>query len=109
MNYNIGTINFNHGTGKVTTSITSVDGSPLILDNMGFVISTGSDSQTVAYTNDATSFTFDVGGPNQTKYHASYASINSSTKIPQFVVFGGIEQHSSNPAPCSTQGIAIHQ
>jgi hypothetical protein len=109
MNSNVDTITFNHSTGKVTSTFTNVDGSPFILDGMGFVLSPGSESQTVAYANDATSFTFDVAGPNQTKYNAYYANINSSTKTPQFMVFGGIEQHKSNPAPCSTSGIAIHQ
>jgi hypothetical protein len=56
------------------------------------------------YSNTATSFTVALESGGSVTYHAFYASINTSTKIPQFIIFGGIEK-----AGCTTTGIAIHQ
>jgi hypothetical protein len=56
------------------------------------------------YSNTSTSFTVALEGGGSVTYHAFYANVNSSTKIPQFVIFGGIEKPG-----CTTTGIAIHQ
>jgi hypothetical protein len=37
-------------------------------------------------------------------YSAYYANISQGSKIPQFMIFGGIEKPG-----CTTTGIAIHQ
>jgi hypothetical protein len=59
---------------------------------------------TFNYSNDGTSFTVGLESGGNVTYHAFYASVNSSTKIPQFMIFGGIEKPG-----CTTAGIAIHQ
>jgi hypothetical protein len=110
-NQNIGTISFNHGTGQATMSADSIDGSPLLLTlNGGTPLGTvltdtppSSPPPAFAYSNTSTSFTIATNSGSVT-YHAFYASVNSSTKIPQFVIFGGIEKPG-----CTTTGIAIHQ
>jgi hypothetical protein len=90
----------------------SIDGSPVLFSYNGAVplgnvlTDTPPPSPPPAYTysNTSTSFTVALEGGGSVTYHAFYASVNSSTKIPQFVIFGGIEK-----AGCTTTGIAIHQ
>lgn len=111
-NQNIGTITFNHTTGKATMAADSIDGSPVLFSYNGAVplgnvlTDTPPPSPPPAYTysNTSTSFTVGLEGGGSVTYHAFYASINGSTKIPQFVIFGGIEKPG-----CTTTGIAIHQ
>jgi hypothetical protein len=110
-NQNIGTINFNHSTLQATLSAHSIDGSPFLLTlNGGTPLGTvladtppPSPPPAFAYSNTSTTFTIATGSGNVT-YHAYYANVNSSTKIPQFMIFGGIEKPG-----CTTTGIAIHQ
>jgi hypothetical protein len=59
---------------------------------------------TFNYSNTSTTFTVGLESGGSVTYHAFYASVNASTKIPQFVIFGGIEKPG-----CTTTGIAIHQ
>jgi hypothetical protein len=110
-NQNIGTITFNHTTGKATMAADSIDGSPILFTYNGsgplgtVLADTPPPNPPPAYTysNTSTSFTVATDSGNVT-YHAFYANVNSSTKIPQFVIFGGIEKPG-----CTTTGIAIHQ
>jgi hypothetical protein len=110
-NQNIGTVTFNQTTGKATLSADSIDGSPILLaHNGGAPMGTPltdtpppNPLPTFPYSNTSTSFTIATGSGNVT-YHAFYASVNSSSKIPQFMIFGGIEKPG-----CTTTGIAIHQ
>lgn len=111
-NQNIGTITFNHGNGKVTMAADSIDGSPVLfsyngaapLGNMLTDTPPPSSPPTFSYSNTSNSFTVGLENGGNVTYHAFYANINSSTKIPQFIIFGGIEK-----AGCTTTGIAIHQ
>ncbi|HEV7983469.1 MAG TPA: hypothetical protein VGP86_11285 [Xanthobacteraceae bacterium] len=111
-NQNIGTITFNHSTGKATMSADSLDGSPVLFSYngatpLGNVLTDTpppSPPPSYAYSNTGTSFTVGLESGGSVTYHAFYANINGSTKIPQFVIFGGIEK-----AGCTTTGIAIHQ
>jgi hypothetical protein len=109
-NQNIGTITFNHASGKATLSADSIDGSPLLViadgNQLGLSLGDtppGNPPPSFDYSNTSTSFTVTIGGKPVT-YHAFYANINSSTKVPQFIIFGGIEKPG-----CTTTGIAIHQ
>jgi hypothetical protein len=110
-NQNIGTVNFNHTTGKATLSADSIDGSPILFSyNGGAALGSPltdtpppNPPPTFPYSNTSTSFTIATDSGNVT-YHAFYASVNSSTKVPQFMIFGGIEKPG-----CTTTGIAIHQ
>jgi hypothetical protein len=111
-NQNIGTITFNHSTGKATMSADSLDGSPVLFSYNGATPLGNVLTDTpppipppsYAYSNTGTSFTVGLESGGSVTYHAFYANINGSTKIPQFVIFGGIEK-----AGCTTTGIAIHQ
>jgi hypothetical protein len=111
-NQNIGTITFNHSTGKATMAADSIDGSPILFTYNGsgplgtVLADTPPPNPPPAYTysNTNTSFTVALEGGGSVTYHAFYAGINGSTKIPQFVIFGGIEKPG-----CTTTGIAIHQ
>jgi hypothetical protein len=111
-NQNIGTITFNHTTGKATMAADSIDGSPILFTYNGsgplgtVLADTPPPNPPPAYTysNTSTSFTVALEGGGNVTYHAFYANVNSSTKIPQFVIFGGIEKPG-----CTTTGIAIHQ
>jgi hypothetical protein len=111
-NQNIGTITFDHTTGKATMAADSIDGSPILFTysdaaSVGVPLTdTPPPNPPPAYTysNTSTSFTVALQGGGSVTYHAFYANVNSSTKIPQFVIFGGIEK-----LGCTTTGIAIHQ
>lgn len=111
-NQNIGTVTFNHTTGKATLSADSIDGSPILFSyNGGAALGTPltdtpppNPLPTFPYSNTSTSFTIALEGGGSVTYHAFYASVNSSSKIPQFMIFGGIEKPG-----CTTTGIAIHQ
>jgi hypothetical protein len=109
-NQNIGTITFNHTSGQATLSADSIDGSPLLViadgNQLGLSLGDtppGNPPPSFAYSNTSTSFTVTIGGKPVT-YHAFYANINSGTKVPQFIIFGGIEKPG-----CTTTGIAIRQ
>ena len=111
-NQNIGTISFNHSTGKATMSADSLDGSPVLFSYngatpLGNVLTDTpppSPPPTFNYSNTSTSFTVGLESGGSVTYHAFYASVHASTKIPQFMIFGGIEKPG-----CTTTGIAIHQ
>jgi hypothetical protein len=111
-NQNIGTVTFDHTTGKVTMAADSIDGSPVLFSfNDGTQLGTpltdtppSNPPPTFNYSNDSTSFTVGLESGLSVTYHAFYASLNSSTKNPQFMIFGGIEKPG-----CTTTGIAIHQ
>jgi hypothetical protein len=111
-NQNIGTITFTHTTGKATMAADSIDGSPILftfsdgipLGNPLTDTPPSNPPPAYNYSNTSTSFTVGLEGGGTVTYHAFYASVNSSTKIPQFVIFGGIEKPG-----CTTTGIAIHQ
>jgi len=111
-NQNIGTITFNHATGKVAMAADSIDGSPVLFTfNGGSPLGTpltdtppSNPPPTFNYSNDSTSFTVGLESGGSVTYHAFYTSVHGSTKIPQFVIFGGIEKPG-----CTTTGIAIHQ
>jgi hypothetical protein len=99
LEHNVGTIAFDHTTSKVTLSADLTGGSPILLNGTGTTFGDTASSQTVTYANTANSFSF-----NGHSFHAFYANVNSSTKIPQFMMFSGIEK-----SGCSISGIAIHQ
>jgi hypothetical protein len=111
-NQNIGTVTFNPGTGKVTMAADSIDGSPVLFSfnggpPLGTTLTDTAPSNpppTFNYLNDSTSFTVGLESGQSVKYHAFYASLNGSTKRPQFMIFGGIEKPG-----CTTTGIAIQQ
>ena len=110
-NQNIGTVTFDHATGHATLSADSIDGSPLLMTTndslpLGTVLADTPPPvppTAFPYSNTSTSFTISTNSGDVT-YHAFYASVNASTKIPQFMIFGGIEEPG-----CTTTGIAIHQ
>jgi hypothetical protein len=56
------------------------------------------------FSNTDTLFTITLDSGEVVHYHAFYANISQGSKIPQFMIFGGIEKPG-----CTTTGIAIHQ
>jgi hypothetical protein len=113
-NQNIGTVTFDPGTKKVTMAADSIDGSPVLFTfngdtnhPLGTMLTDTPPSNpppTFNYSNDSTSFTVGLESGQSVTYHAFYASLNGSTKRPQFMIFGGIEKPG-----CTTTGIAIQQ
>jgi hypothetical protein len=109
-NQNIGTVTFDHG--QATLSAHSIDGSPLLLTmNGGLPLGMGltdtpppNPPPAFHFSNDGTSFTITLESQQMVTYNAVYANVNPGTKIPQFMIFGGIEKPG-----CTTTGIAIHQ
>jgi hypothetical protein len=110
-NQNIGIVDFDHASGQATLSAHSIDGSPFVLTMNGgpplgnLVTDTPPPSPlpTFPFSNDGTSFMITTNSGPVT-YYAYYANISQGSKIPQFMIFGGIEK-----AGCTTTGIAIHQ
>ena len=95
-----------------TLSAYSIDGSPFVLTMNGgpplgnLVTDTPPPNplRTFPFSNDDTFFTITLDSQQVVTYHAFYANISQGSKIPQFMIFGGIEKPG-----CTTTGIAIHQ
>jgi hypothetical protein len=110
-NQNIGTVDFDHASGLATLSAHSIDGSPFVLTMNGglplgnLVTDTPPPSPlpTFPFSNTDTLFRITTNSGLVT-YYAFYANINQGSKIPQFMIFGGIEKPGR-----TTTGIAIHQ
>jgi hypothetical protein len=111
-NQNIGTVDFDRASGQATLSAYSIDGSPFLLTMNGgpplgnLVTDTPPPNplRTFPFSNDDTFFTITLDSQQVVHYHAFYANISQGTKIPQFMIFGGIEKPG-----CTTTGIAIYQ